>query len=825
MNRTIVEDKKSILRTLPIVLMVMALLMTFSQKTLGQSNLKPNQNLATLKVDELSDEQVINFYQQFIASGMGEDELQFELEKRKLPASEITKISNRIDDLKKSGRIKTKTDSGKSKIDPSRTAPNQTDINPFESMMPRIFGAELFNNPKLSFEPNLKMATPLNYQLGPDDELIIDIFGYSEQSYQVKVSPEGHVRIPNLGPVQVLGLTVDQAQKKITTQLIKLYPRIASGETSVSVNLGSIRSIKVTILGEVNLPGTYSLPSLATTFNGLYASGGPNLNGSFRNIKLVRANKVIAKIDMYDFLINGNSKGNIPLKDQDVIKVEPYDARVELKGYVKREGFFEVLPKENLANLLAYAGGFTPSAYTNRIKVVRNNGSQKSVADVEKTAYAMFLPKNGDVFMVDSILNRYENRISIEGAVFRPGYFSLEGNNSLKKLIANADGLKEDAFISRATIVRKKMDNSLEVLSVDLNEVLNGSGDILLQREDKVNIASKTEMRESFSITITGQVLKPGKFPFAENMHVEDLIIMAGGLKEAASIDNIQIAQRINTVDKKSLQSSISNVIVYAAQKDLRSKSDSTYTLKPYDVITILAQSGYQEQKQVIVNGEVMYPGTYVLSKSNERISDLLKRAGGITAKGFPGGAILIRAKGKSYQDNILKENKIETLRKLSKDTTKLSDEIEREVSKTVDIVGINLDNILKNPGSKEDLYLRENDVLEIPFVKQTVLVSGQVLYPVRSRFTGSGRLRKYVSSAGGFSSEALRSSTYVVYANGTAKDTRNFLFFKFYPKVKPGCEIVVPVKETRRAISTMEAVTIASSLTSMLLIISTLLK
>lgn len=825
MNRTIVEDKKSILRTLPIVLMVMALLMTFSQKTLGQSNLKPNQNLATLKVDELSDEQVINFYQQFIASGMGEDELQFELEKRKLPASEITKISNRIDDLKKSGRIKTKTDSGKSKIDPSRTAPNQTDINPFESMMPRIFGAELFNNPKLSFEPNLKMATPLNYQLGPDDELIIDIFGYSEQSYQVKVSPEGHVRIPNLGPVQVLGLTVDQAQKKITTQLIKLYPRIASGETSVSVNLGSIRSIKVTILGEVNLPGTYSLPSLATTFNGLYASGGPNLNGSFRNIKLVRANKVIAKIDMYDFLINGNSKGNIPLKDQDVIKVEPYDARVELKGYVKREGFFEVLPKENLANLLAYAGGFTPSAYTNRIKVVRNNGSQKSVADVEKTSYAMFLPKNGDVFMVDSILNRYENRISIEGAVFRPGYFSLEGNNSLKKLIANADGLKEDAFISRATIVRKKMDNSLEVLSVDLNEVLNGSGDILLQREDKVNIASKTEMRESFSITITGQVLKPGKFPFAENMHVEDLIIMAGGLKEAASIDNIQIAQRINTVDKKSLQSSISNVIVYAAQKDLRSKSDSTYTLKPYDVITILAQSGYQEQKQVIVNGEVMYPGTYVLSKSNERISDLLKRAGGITAKGFPGGAILIRAKGKSYQDNILKENKIETLRKLSKDTTKLSDEIEREVSKTVDIVGINLDNILKNPGSKEDLYLRENDVLEIPFVKQTVLVSGQVLYPVRSRFTGSGRLRKYVSSAGGFSSEALRSSTYVVYANGTAKDTRNFLFFKFYPKVKPGCEIVVPVKETRRAISTMEAVTIASSLTSMLLIISTLLK
>ncbi len=823
MNSTIVEDKKSLIRTMHIIFMVLALVLTFSQKTLGQTNLKPNQNLAALKVDELSDEQVINFYQQFVASGMGEESLQFELEKRKLPASEITKIANRIEGLKKSGRIKTNT--GNTNIDPSRTAPTQTDINPFESMMPKIFGAELFNNPKLSFEPNLKMATPLNYQLGPDDELIIDIFGYSEQSYQVKVSPEGHVRIPNLGPVQVLGLTVDQAQKKITAQLIKLYPRIASGETSVSVNLGSIRSIKVTILGEVNLPGTYSLPSLATTFNGLYASGGPNLNGSFRNIKLVRANKVIAKIDMYDFLINGNSKGNIPLKDQDVIKVEPYESRVELKGYVKREGFFEVLPKENLSNLLAYAGGFTPSAYTNRIKVVRNNGSQKSVADVEKTAYAMFFPKNGDVFMVDSILNRYENRISIEGAVFRPGYFSLEGNNSLKKLIANADGLKEDAFTSRATIVRRKMDNSLEVLSVDLNEVLNGSGDVALQREDKVSIASKTDMKESYSITITGQVLKPGKFPFAENMHVEDLIIMAGGLKEAASLDNIQIAQRINTIDKKNLNSAVSNIIVYNAQKDLKSKGDSTYVLKPYDVITILAQAGYQEQKQVIVNGEVMFPGTYVLSKSNEHISDLLKRAGGLTAKGFPGGAILIRAKGKSYQDAILKDNKIETLRKQSKDTSKLADEIEREVAKTVDIVGINLDKILKNPGSKEDLLLRENDVLEIPFIKQTVLVSGQVLYPVRSRYTGSSRLRRYVSSAGGFSSDALRRRTYVVYANGTAKDTRNFLFIKFYPKVKPGCEIVVPVKETRKAMSTIEAVTIASSLTSMLLIISTLLK
>jgi protein involved in polysaccharide export with SLBB domain len=622
----------------------------------------------------------------------------------------------------------------------------------------------------------------------------------------------------------VAGLTVEQAQIKIARSLVKLYPRISSGETSVSVNLGSIRNIKVIILGEVNLPGTYSLPSLATVFNALYSSGGPNLNGSFRNIKLYRGNKLLAKVDMYDFLMNGNSKGNIPLKDQDVIKVEPYESRVELKGFVKREGFFEVLPKENLNNVLAFAGGFTPQAYTNRIKVIRNTGTQKSVADIDKQAFGTFIPRNGDVFTVDSILSRFENRISIKGAVFRPGFYSLEGNGTLMKLLASSEGLKEDAFLSRVTILRKKEDNTSEVISVDLQAMMNEKGDLQLQREDRVTIASKIEMQESAFITIFGPVMKPGKYQYAANMRIEDLIILAGGLKESASLVNIQVAQRGFTIDKANPSGEISKVTSFSINKELKSDPNNSYVLQPNDVVTVFKQPGYQVQKQVLINGEIMFPGTYVLTKGNERISDVIKRSGGLTAKGFPEGAVLIRPKGNSYLDLIVKENKLEALKKLSKDTSKLSDQIESELEKQIDIVGIDLVKILRKPGCKEDLFLLENDILEIPATQQTVLVSGQVLYPVRLQYEKGRGYRKYVSKAGGFSSQALKRSSYIVYANGTAKDTKSFLFIKKYPKVKPGSEIVVPLKEEKKSLSTLEVVTILTSLTSMVVILSTII-
>ncbi|MCG9879317.1 MAG: SLBB domain-containing protein [Bacteroidia bacterium] len=795
----------------------------------AQSTKSAQENLSAIKSDELNDQQLKSFLDRYLAQGFELANLEFELQKRGMPSAEIQKILARVGKL---NEFNDKTELPKSKSNTTKrnTSDNkelffENQENPFRLLMPKIFGSELFNNPRLSFEPNLKMATPLNYQIGPEDELVIDIFGFTEQSYKLLVSPEGYLRIPNLGPVQVLGLTVEQAQQKIRTQLIKIYPRIASGETSVAVNLGNIRNIQVTILGEVVLPGTYSVPSLASVFNALYLSGGPTMNGSFRNIKLIRGNKVFAKIDMYDFLINGNAKGNIPLKDQDVIKVEPYDIRVELTGFVKRDGFFELLPKESISHLLKYAGGFSPNAYSKRMRVTRNTGTQRSVWDVSSDKYASFAPQNGDVYAVDSILSRYENRVQIEGAVFRPGTYSITENKTLKTLIKNAEGLKEDAFLTRATLLRVKDDNALEMLSVNLKELLESGSDIELRREDKITIASKIEMREEYHLTINGDVIKPGKYPYADNMKIEDLIILAGGLKESASLTNVQVAKRSFDVDKMNANGEIAKVQTFTINKELKTDPNYNYELNPFDIITIFSVPGYKEQIQVEVNGEVMFPGKYVLAKGNERISDIVKRSGGLTASSFAGGAILIRKKGNTYQDLIVKQNKLDALKKLSKDTTKVGEEIEKEMSRESDIVGIDLEKIMKRPGSKEDLYMRDGDVLEIPFLKQTVLVSGQVLYPVRLRYEDGSSFRSYVSRAGGFSSKALKKRSYIVYANGTAKDTKSFLFFKIYPKVKPGAEIVIPLKDEKKNISAIELVTIATSLTSMAFIISTLIK
>jgi len=503
-----------IIRHFRLIILVL-FLGSFQTQLLAQSIKNPQENLTNVKVDELSDQQIINFKDKFLVQGATLADLELALQKRGLPNAEIEKLMLRMNKL---GAISEPNKTSVLEQTSAQRTAVKSDVplfeteNPFALLLPKIFGSELFNNPRLSFEPNLKMATPLNYQIGPEDELLIDIFGFSEQSFKLVVSPEGHIRVPNFGPIQVAGLTIEQAQKKIRSQLLKIYPRISTGETSVSVNLGNIRNIQVTILGEVVLPGTYSLPSLASVFNALYVSGGPNMNGSFRNIKVIRGNKVLAKVDMYDFLINGNAKGNIPLKDQDVIKVEPYDIRVELIGFVKRDGFFELLPKENVSHLLKYAGGFTSQAYSKRIKVIRNTGSMKSVSEVTEDKFGLFLPNNGDQYLVDSILNRYENRVQIEGAVFRPGYFSIHENPSLKTLIANAEGLKEDAFLTRATILRTKEDNSLEMLSVNLKDLLAGLSDVELKREDKITIASQLEMRENLNCFKAWSISVCGKY-------------------------------------------------------------------------------------------------------------------------------------------------------------------------------------------------------------------------------------------------------------------------------------------------------------------------
>lgn len=805
-------------------------LLTFASQ--AQTRGQGIQSLSQIKVDDLSDEQVINFWKQLKQKGFTIEDIEKEAFKRKMPIAEFEKLKLRISSLvpDKDKPEEAEPQSDEFSESDGKALEGEFDRKwvaerEFDKLLPRIFGSELFNNKKLSFEPNLRMATPLNYQLGPGDELIIDVFGYSEESFKLLISNDGSVKIPNVGIIHVNGLTIEQASVRIKQNLTKVYNRISSGETQVSISLGNIRSIKVTLIGEVNLPGTYTLPSLATVFNALYASGGPNRNGSLRNIKIIRNNKAIANLDVYEFIKNGIAKGNIRLQDQDIIKINPYEKRVELRGQVKREGLFEVTKSENLKQIIEFAGGFTDDAYRDRIKVTRNNPKQKSVADVPYDLMGMFEPQTGDIYQVDKILNRFENRVRIEGSVFRPGNYAIEEGLTAKKLIEKAEGLTEDAFLTRAILYRLKEDNSLEMISFNLEELVKGTEkDIVLKREDQIIIASKKELQDNYDFTINGEVLKPGKYKFASKMKIEDLIVAAGGFKETASHKRIEVSRRTENANKSVLNSEMAIVGIYDVERDLRSNpAVASFELKPFDIVTVFASPGYIQQKTINIEGEVLYPGNYTIIKNDERISDLIKRCGGLTADGFAEGAMLIRAKSTgSVSQDINKGNKIRALKKQSKDTSETKEEIDLELKKENDIVGIDLRAILRKPGSDADLIVRENDVIRIPELKQTVLVSGEVLYPVKIRYRRSVGFKNYVNGAGGFSSKALKKHSYIVYANGTAKATKHFLFFNIFPKVKPGAEIVVPIKEDRKPLSTIEIITITTSLTSMFVLILT---
>lgn len=779
------------------------------------------QNIATIKIDQLSDEQIADFWNKAQSNGIGITELEAESKKRKMSGLEFEKLKERINNLS----ITSKT---KSNITTSLRKTNESS-NEFKEITEndnyKNFGSELFNNKNLTFEPNLKIATPQNYQLGPDDELIIDIYGYSEESMNLKISPDGNIRIPLAGIVQVSGLTIEQARMRITKSLSQIYDRINTGETKVNISLGNIRSIKVLIMGEVTMPGTYTLSSFSTVFNALYHSGGPSKNGSMRNIKVIRNNRVIANLDIYDFLMKGESKGNIRLQDQDLIKISPFENKVEIKGEVKRNGYFEIQKNETLKDLINYAGGFTNEAFKEKIKVTRNTSKQKSVADIQNELISMFSPKSGDVYTVDKLLERFENRVQIKGAVFRPGVYALENNLTVTKLIEKAEGLTEDAFLTRAIIYRLKDDNSLMMLSVNLIDIKNNlATDIRLEREDIIQIASKLELKQSYGVIINGEVLKPGDYPYAQNMKIEDLIIAAGGFKETAALTRVEVSRRKFDIDKTVINSEIAIIKRFELNNELKENSNLKFELEPFDIVNIYAISGYEPQKNVTIEGEVLYPGNYTIERNNEKISDIIKRGGGLTASAFKDGIILLRKKNRDYSTTIIYQNKLKALRKQSKDSNSILDVYEEENS-MYDIVGINVSKILKKPGSKEDLLLRDGDILKVPFEKQTVLVSGEVLYPIKVNINNANSLRGFVSNAGGFSSKALKRKSYIVYANGTVKATHNFLFVKIYPKVKPGCEIVVPKREVRKPVSVLEVTTIASTLTTLVFLIVSLSK
>ncbi len=804
----------------------------------------PNaQNLSNVKVSELSDAQIRSFIKQVESTGLSDAQLEQVAMARGMSSAEVQKLRIRVDQIKKQDQIKdsqsnktSPTDKAIPKLNTGRKLPISVQQDSLDKNNPeteaekallelksRIFGASLFKNSNITFEPNLRLATPANYILGPDDEINLEITGYNEASYTLPISPEGTIKVEYVGLIPVSGLSVEAASARIKSRLSKIYPAINRGLTQVTVAIGNIRSIKVTLLGEVIKPGSYTLPSLASAFNALYASGGPTENGSMRQIELIRNNKIIRKLDVYDFLMRGDQTNNIRLQDQDIIRIPPYQQRVELSGEVKRPAIFEALSGENLAQLIDFAGGFTEIAYTGRIKVLQNTDKERRMTDVLAADYKTYQPKMGDKFYVEPILDRFENRVTIEGAVFRSGQFALSPGLSLKNLIQMAEGPKEDAFMQRGYITRLKADNSTELIAFDLAKILDGSAtDIPLKREDQVLITSIFDLRDEYKISVDGAVRLPGDFKFAENTALEDIIIQAGGFTEAGSAKRIEVSRRVKNSEDNLASASIAEVFQIDVDPKLRFSTKS-FLVQPFDIISVRNAAGYEVQKQVYIKGEVLYPGAYTLSHNDERISELVKRAGGTTAYAYTQGASLKRPgpratknpndKSDNESVNQDKLNQLVRLQKNVRDTSAAA--IAQEVTASI-AVGIKLERILDRPGSNLDLILEEGDTLSVPRKLQTVKVAGEVLSPITIVYSSGKSLRAYVAEAGGPSDRAMMKRAYVIYANGGVKSTRKGLVFKWYPRVKPGAEIFIPKKPENKKISTQELLGITTGIASL---------
>lgn len=688
----------------------------------------------------------------------------------------------------------------------------------------KVFGRNIFNNKNLSFEPNMNIATPQNYRLGPGDAVFIDIYGASQKTIECTVSPDGFVTIDGYGPVEVSGLTVSQANAKLRSTLGSRY-----SSSHIKLTVGETRSIMVNVMGEVKAPGTYTLSAFATVFHALYMAGGTNDLGTLRNIKVYRNNRLVTVVDIYDYMLNGKLTGNVRLADNDVIVVGPYDCLVNLTGKVKRPMWYEMKKNESVGSLLKYAGGFTGDAYTKSVRVVRKTGKEYSVYNVDEFDMSSFQVSDEDSVSVDSILDRYSNMVEIKGAVFRPGMYQVGGEiNSVRSLLEHADGLREEAFTARAVMHRMKKDRSLEVVPVDVEGILDGKvADVPLQPNDVLFIPTKQEMMEEQTITIHGEVNYPGIYKYASNETLEDFVLQAGGLKNSASTVKVDVARRV--MNPKALTNDSISAYTYSFALKDGFVIDGTpgFHLMPFDEVYVRKSPGFSKQQNVVVDGEVMFSGTYTLQRKNTRLSDVIKAAGGVNDRGYAAGATLVRKINESER------KRLEAARKMALEQyEQVAAEEAAKTGKSVDItnserikkfqiddtysVGIELDKAIANPGSDADIVLREGDRIVVPQYTGTVKINGEVMYPNTVGFVKGKKVSYYIDQAGGFNNKAKRGQTYIIYMNGmVAKVSHN-------AKPMPGCEIVVPAKATTK-MSIAETMTIGTSVASIATMIATL--
>ena len=668
----------------------------------------------------------------------------------------------------------------------------------------------------------MNLATPSNYELGPGDEVAISLWGAAENNYNTKVDRQGAIRISNIGPIYVSGLTLEDATGKIKGKLSRIYSGINASDSSpykvfLSISLVNVRTVQVNIIGEVKVPGTYSLSALSTVLNALYASGGPTKQGTFREIKLVRNGDEITYFDVYDYLINGSQVGNKTLQDQDIIIISPYISRVKINGSVKRTGTYELKPGETLNDLLEFTGGFTSNAYKERVVLERIEGDRRVVKEILIDKESETPLQDGDVLTVNEIIDKFENRISIEGAVYRPGSYEFTDGLTVNDLIQKAAGVTERAFLERGLLFSTEDGVTETVTPFSVSEVLKGNKAINLKPDDKVQVFNKYNLSENYTLSIDGAVNSPVTIPYVENMTVEDLVLLGGGFTDGANENKIDIYRR---VDDDSYETLSENFKVSANGK-LTLEDGSNFILQPNDRVSVRYLKGFSEQIKVSVTGEANYPGNYTIERKNEKISDLLERAGGITQYAFIEGATLVRL-NPFYKE----ETQRETFEGLAEKEEVTGTEDDNLKNRREFRVGINLEKIIDNEDSKHNLVLKSGDQLIIPSTKQTVKVEGEVLVPSLVRFEKGMTLKDYISKSGGFSSDAKKGKTYVVYANGDIAATKHFLFFRSYPKLEPGAAILVPAKpENRNKLSTQEVIGISTGLTTLGLLIDRLLQ
>ena len=782
----------------------------------------------------MSDEQVISYIKTATEAGKSQKQIMTELAARGVTRAQAERIKKRYDESQAAGqeisaeqknRLRTQVDQTEKLVEGEMDLMESEAYDPIEKNTQEaadlVYGRNIFNSRNLTFAPSQNLPTPVNYRLAAGDEIIIDIWGTNQITYRETISPEGSINISGVGPIYLNGMTINDADEYLRKELGKIFTSLHGDNptSDMKVTLGQIRTIQINVMGEVAVPGTYILSSYSNIFHALYRAGGIGKLGSLRNIYLMRNGKKIATVDVYDFILRGKTMDATRLQEGDVIIVPPYEILVDIQGNVKRPMFYEMKNGETVQTLIDYAGNFTGDAYTKNVRMTRQNGKEYQIYTIDNLDYSVFKLMDGDVVSIGAMLERFENKLEIKGAVYRPGIYQFSGQlNTVKQLVEKAEGVMGDAFLTRAVLHREREDLTKEVIQVDLKNILNGSKpDIALQRNDELYIPSIHDLQDIGTISVFGEVARPGTFPYAENTTLEDLIIQAGGLRESASTVRIDISRRIKDSKGTTTSDKIGEMYTFSLKDGFVIDGEPGFQIKPYDQIFVRKSPTYQEQINVEVSGEVLYAGTYALTQKSERVSDLVKKAGGITPYAYVRGAKISR------RINDEERRRMDTVLEMARNVDE-EDSINVSKLELGDIyyVGIDLEAALRNPGSDADIVLREGDQLIVPEYNNTVRISGDVMYPNTVSYVEGKNLKYYIEQAGDYGETAKKKRAYIVYMNGQVKKAR-----KYNSHIEPGCEIIVPTKQKNafRLQNILSIATTSASLATMIASIANIIK